>query len=101
MSADQRPTELDEHARELFEDYRRAVEILAEYEAFKIKARDQLIAWFQVREANTGTEHGKPIVSYVDSEALMMDTRRFREDEPATWAAYAKPVRRQYLRIIP
>ena len=96
MSED-RTVELDDYARELWADYTRLSKQKIELEALRVKARDQLMDWFAVRDARRGTINGDPVVSYSEYQVQEFDSKRFREDEPALWAAYTHQAPRRRL----
>lgn len=96
---DDQTVELDEHAALMLDQYSRATEAINEWDALRIKARDQLMDWLAVNGAHVGTVDGKPVVTLVDSERETFDSKRFREDEPTLYRQYLRLTRVRALRL--
>jgi len=97
MSDDDVTVELDEYARTLWDAYHSASTQIRDLEALRVKARDQLYSWFSVKGARRGTIDGRHVVTYSAYDITEFDSQRFREDQPALWAAYTHPAPRRKL----
>lgn len=89
--------ELDDYARGLWATYAELAKKKNEIDAVRVKARDQLMDWFAVQDATRGTINGEHVVTYSTYGVDEFDSRAFREDQPALWAAYAHRAPRRRL----
>lgn len=91
--------ELDDHAAQLLDQYGRAVDAITEWEALRAKARDQLMDWLALRDADGGAINGEQAVTLVTAHRDTFDTTRFRAEEPALYQAYLRPTTVRSLRL--
>jgi predicted phage-related endonuclease len=74
---------LDDNARNELREYVHASEQIEMWEERKRKARDALVAFLAVRQADEGTIEEKTVCRYGRTVRESVDTKRLREEEPA------------------
>jgi len=84
-----RPIDLDPYAVEAAREYLAATEARDEAEARRVKARDELLSFFRLHDADVGLVEGRPFVRLVRSDPERFDVARFREEQPLTYRRFA------------
>lgn len=84
-----RPIELDSYAVDAAQEYLAATEARDEAEARRVKARDELLSFFRLHDADIGLVDGAPFVRLVRTDPERLDVSRLRDEEPLTYRRYA------------
>lgn len=87
----ERAIELDEYAQDAVAAYFAATEARDEAEAKRVKARDEILAFFRLNDADVGLVDGTPVARMVRSDQERLDTHRLRDEQPLTYRRYLVP----------
>lgn len=81
---------LTDEMRRMLEEYADACNTRDAAEELRAKARDALVAFLGVHDANVGTVNGKPVCAVAKVDRETIDVARLREEEPAIARRYAR-----------
>jgi predicted phage-related endonuclease len=91
---------LDAYAQEALAEYVEASRLKEEADVRRVKARDVLLDLFRAHDADVGVIDGVAVCRLVRSDREIVDTARFREEQPYLYARYKKLSTAYYVREI-
>lgn len=91
---------LDDYAEQALAEYLAAETAEAEAKAQRVKAREALLAFFRLHDADTGTIDGQPVCRLVRSDREIVDSERLRNEEPFTYRRFLKLSTAYYVRVV-
>lgn len=94
------PVPLDEYAQQAYAEYLSASTEEADAKARRLKARETLLEFFKMHDADMGTVDGQPICRLVRSDREIIDTERFRNEEPYLYRRFLKLSTAYYVREV-
>jgi len=89
--------ELDDYARDAYLSFVEASDALAAAEQRRDKAKEALITFMQMAEADVATLDGDPVLQLADVRGTRFDAKRFELAEPYKYREYSKPF--EYARL--
>jgi hypothetical protein len=91
---------LDDYAQQALTTYLEASQAELEAKATRRKARDELLAFFRLHDADTGTVDDKPVCRLVVSDREIIDTERIRHEEPFLYRRFLRLSTAYYIREV-
>lgn len=92
--------ELDSYAYEAFREHRIASEQIREATARRDKARDALITFLRMNEADGATVDGTLVVTLVEFDRTTVDAPRLKDEEPFVYRRFARVAHVEQLRTV-
>jgi hypothetical protein len=83
--------ELDDYARDAYLSFVEASDAIAAAEQRRDKAKEALITFMSMAEADEATLDGEPVLQLADVHGLRFDSKRFQIAEPYKYREYSKP----------
>jgi hypothetical protein len=92
--------ELDDYAREAYQDYVNASDAITREKERKDKARDVLVAFLRLNDVSEGDVNGAPVLRLVEFDRTSLDTGRLKAEEPFVYRRFARVGHVEQLRIV-
>jgi hypothetical protein len=92
--------ELDDYAREAYLDYVNATDAITREKERRDKARDALVAFLRLNDANEADEGGVPVLRLVEYDRTSLDAPRLKAEEPFVYRRFARMAHVEQLRIV-
>ena len=91
---------LDDYAQQALTAYLEASRTEAEAKAARQKARDELLSFFRLHEADTGTVNDIPVCRLVRADREIIDVDKMKHEEPYVYRRFLRLSTAYYVREV-